>query len=69
MKRNWLWSDAEDQKLATLIAQGKSMRAIAMALKRTTAAVQTRAYILRTKANPDVSEKQDPNLKSQAHPR
>ena len=51
MKRNWRWSEADDQKLAAALAEGKSMRAIAAALRRTAGAVETRPYILRTKAN------------------
>jgi hypothetical protein len=56
MTRNWRWSEAEDQKLAALVDDGKSMRVIAAVLKRTTAAVETRAYLLRIKANPATTE-------------
>jgi hypothetical protein len=56
MKHNGRWTEADDQKLAALRAEGKSMRAIATALKRTTAAVEARAYILRTKADPAAPE-------------
>jgi DNA-binding NarL/FixJ family response regulator len=44
------WTEGEDQKLLELLAQGKSERSVALTLRRTSNAVSSRLYILRTKA-------------------
>jgi hypothetical protein len=44
------WTQGEDQQLLELLAQGKSERMVALTLRRTSIAVSSRLYILRTKS-------------------
>jgi hypothetical protein len=53
--KNRPWTDAEDQQMRKMLAQGKSERSVAAVLRRTTGAVSSRLYILRTKAKHEPS--------------
>jgi hypothetical protein len=46
MRKPWVWTEAEDERLKALVAQGASVARAAAALKRTIASVRTHARAL-----------------------
>jgi hypothetical protein len=58
-KKSQPWTEAEEQKLMDLSAQGRSALSIAAALHRTTGAVNSRASIVRARDKQSATDRPD----------